>query len=446
VSGEGGKNAMLEVAHQAVALALKNGANEAAVAAGKSRQIEVQWRDGKVEKVSEATTRALGLRLYVDGRFSGVSTSDLRPEALAAFVENAVALTRKIAPDPYRTLPDPELYAGQSDIDLQIVDPRYDSVTAALRRGHAEAIEAAVRAQPRAEALLSVTTSFSDTLTETCRVHSNGFEGTSRETSFWMGAEVSMKDADGRRPEDYAFGGSRFYAELPTAAAVGQEAAARTAIRLGAQKGATAVLPMAVESRVSGQLVGYLFAALGGRGLQQKRSFLEGKLGEGVGSARLSLSDDPLLLKGFGSRLFDDEGIAARPFPVFEEGVLRSYYIDTYYGKKLGMRPTTAGLSNLRWRLGEKDQAGLLADMGEGILVTSFLGGNSNGTTGDFSLGVAGRRVRGGQLCEPIGEMNVSGNQLELWKHLAAVGNDPYPYSITRTPTLVFEGVQFAGT
>ena len=80
------------------------------------------------------------------------------------------------------------------------------------------------------------------------------------------------------------------------------------------------------------------------------------------------------------------------------------------------------------------------------MLVTGFLGGNSNGTTGDFSLGVRGYRVRGGALAEPVGEMNVSGNHLELWKHLAAVGNDPYPYSSMRTPTLVFEGVQFAGT
>jgi PmbA protein len=79
------------------------------------------------------------------------------------------------------------------------------------------------------------------------------------------------------------------------------------------------------------------------------------------------------------------------------------------------------------------------------VLVTGFLGGNSNGTTGDFSLGVKGFRIRGGAISEPVGEMNLSGNHLELWKRLSAVGNDPYPYSSMRTPTLVFDGVQFAG-
>jgi PmbA protein len=132
--------------------------------------------------------------------------------------------------------------------------------------------------------------------------------------------------------------------------------------------------------------------------------------------------------------------------PVIEAGVLKNYYIDTYYGKKLQMAPTTGGPSNLVWTLGDKDQAALLAAMKDGILVTGFLGGNSNGLTGDFSLGVQGFRVRDGKIAEPVGEMNISGNHLDLWKKLAAVGNDPYPYSSMKTPTLVFEGVQFAGT
>jgi PmbA protein len=83
--------------------------------------------------------------------------------------------------------------------------------------------------------------------------------------------------------------------------------------------------------------------------------------------------------------------------------------------------------------------------MKEGILVTGFLGGNSNGTTGDYSFGVQGFRVRGGQIAEPVAEMNISGNLTDLFKRLTAVGNDVYPYSTIRTPTLVFEGVQFAG-
>jgi PmbA protein len=168
-------------------------------------------------------------------------------------------------------------------------------------------------------------------------------------------------------------------------------------------------------------------------------------MGKAVGSPLLDVLDDPLIPKAFGSRLFDPEGLAAKRRPVFEKGVLRSYYIDSYYGKKLKMAPTSGGVSNLAWTLGPKPQGAILEDVGEGILVTGFLGGNSNGTTGDYSFGVQGFRIRGGERQEPVSEMNIAGNMLDLMAKLTAVGNDPWPYSSMRTPTLVFESVQVAG-
>ncbi|MCL4807459.1 MAG: TldD/PmbA family protein [Thermoanaerobaculia bacterium] len=436
---------MLAAAHAAVKAALGKGAQEAAARTYRVREVEVKWRDGKLEQIHEATTRGLGLTLYVDGRYANVSTSDLRPEALDTFIGDSVVLTRALTKDPFRTLPDPKLYEGQAKVDLLLEDPKYATVTPEQRRAVAKEIEAAARSVKGADAILSVTSSFSDTLAETWRVTSNGFSGSRRDTSFWISAEVSVKDPDGRKPEDYSYGGSRFVAEIPKSADVGREAAERALSRLGAKKGDSAVLTMAVENRTAGRLPAYLLGPLSGGALQQKRSFLEGKLGETIASPLVTLVDDPLVPKGFGSRLFDGEGIAAKRMPVLEAGVLKTYFIDTYYGKKLQMAPTTAGPSNLVWTLGDKDQAALLAAMKDGILVTGFLGGNSNGLTGDFSLGVQGFRVRGGKLAEPVGEMNISGNHLDLWKRLAAVGNDPFPYSSMKTPTLVFEGVQFAG-
>jgi PmbA protein len=156
--------------------------------------------------------------------------------------------------------------------------------------------------------------------------------------------------------------------------------------------------------------------------------------------------DDPLVPRALGSRAYDGEGLATRPRDVFEKGVLRNWYVDTYYGRKLDLPPTTAHPTNLSWALGSRSSDQLVADAGEAVLVTGFLGGNCNGTTGDFSLGVFGFAVRGGRVAEPLSEMNVSGNHLELWPNLVAVGNDPNPNSPLGTPTFVFEGVQIAGT
>jgi PmbA protein len=437
---------LLEITRRAARLALAKGAKEAAAGTYRARHVEVAWRDGKVEKVTEATTRGLGLDLYVDGRYASVSTNDLRDDALDRFVEDAVALARTLSPDEHRRLPDPELYRGQAAVDLELEDPSYEALDAAERRRMAEEIEAAARAVPGAEKILSVTTSAADSRSESALVQTNGFEGTKRGTDFWISAEVTVKDPDGRRPEEYAASGGRFRAAIEPPAAVGRRAAERALTRVGAVKGESAVTTLVVDNRASGRLLAALLGPLAASAIQQKRSYLEGKLGAAIASPLLDLRDDPLVPRGLGSRLYDSEGIAAKPFPIFERGVLRNYFVDTYYGRKLGIAPTTSRSSNLAWALGAKPQRDLLAEAGEGVLVTGFLGGNSNGTTGDFSLGIRGFRVRGGRIAEPVGEMNASGNHLELWRRLVAVGDDPYPYSAMRTPTLVFEGVQLAGT
>ena len=438
--------ALLDAARAVVALAQAKGAQGVAAHAARSRELSVDFRDGKLEKLSEATSRGVAVELYVDGHYSAVSTSDLRPEALSRFLADAVAMARAVAKDAYRQLPDSKLYQGQAELDLRLEDPSYQGVTAPGRLQAAEALEAAARAVPGAGKITSVTASVGDTLYESALVHSNGFEGTRRATVFSASVEVSVKDEDGRRPEESHFAASRFHGALPSAEEIGRIAGERALGRLGSRKMPSAVLPMVVENRVGGSLTMRLLGSLSAWALQQKRSFLDGKKGQAVGSSLLDIGDDPLVPEGLASRRYDGEGIAARPMRIFDNGVLQNYYIDTYYGRKLGMEPTTGGSSNLRWKLGDKSAEALVAEARDGVYVTGFLGGNANGTTGDFSLGVQGFRIRDGRLAEPVAEINIAGNQLELWKRLAAVGADPYAYSSSRTPTLLFEDVQFAGT
>jgi PmbA protein len=318
---------LFATAERCAEIARKKGASEVAARAYKVRDVSVQWRDGKLEQINEATTRGVGLQLYVDGRYASVTSSDLRPEALDTFIGDSVSMTRTLSADPFRALPDPALYAGQAKVDLKLEDPAYPTVTPEQRRRLAEELEAAARAVKGAEAILSVTTGFSDSRSESVRVHSNGFKGGRVDTSFWTSAQVSVKDQDGRRPEDWSAAGVRFLGELPAAAQVGKEAASRSLSRLGAKKPESAVLPMVLENRAAGRLVSYLAGPLSAQSLQQKRSYFEGKLGQAIGSDKLTLTDDPHLAKGFGSRLFDGEGMAARKMPIFEGGVLRSYFV-----------------------------------------------------------------------------------------------------------------------
>ncbi len=428
-----------------VDLAKAKGADAAAASSYRSRQVEVEWRDGRIEKVTEATTRGASLDLYVDGRYSAVSTSDLRDDALVRFIADAIEMTRALEKDPFRSLPDPHLYEGRSTTDLMLRDPGHEKVTADVRRQEAQEIEAMARTVPGASAIVSVSSWVSDSLTSSARVTSNGFQGEMERGSFSKGLSVTCKDGDGRRPEDWVGVGARFRDDLPKNAGIASEASDRALRRLGAHKIGSSKLTLIVEPRAAGRLVRALVSPLSGYAIQQKQSFLDGKLGKRVASSHLTLVDDPLLPKGLGSRPYDGDGFASKRRPIVEAGVLRAFLVDDYYGKKMKVAPTTGGLSNAVFAPGKKGLEALADDAHEAIVVTSFLGGNTNSTTGDYSLGVSGYRVRAGKRAEPITEMNIAGNQRDLWTQLVAVGNDPYAYSSYQTPTLVFERVTFAG-
>lgn len=440
-----------DLAQFAVAEAQRLGAQAAAAAANHVREVEVAWRDGKLERLTEAASRGLSVELYVDGRYAAVATSDIRREAVAAFLADAVVMTRALTADPHRKLPDPKRYAppevalSPDACGMQLADPSHGGLAAVERRQTAEEIEVAARAADRSGRILSVSSGVSDSQSETYRCDSQGFAGWRRGTAFWWSAEVSVQDPDGRRPEAGDYRGARFRSDLVDPAAVGRGAAERTLARIGASKPATATCSVVVDARCAGRLLSALVGPLSGAALQQQRSFYQDREGTVVGSKLLHVDDDPLVVRGLGSRLYDGDGLAAKPMAIFADGAVAGLYVDTYYGSKLGRPATTGGASNLAWRLGDLDQAGLFAQVGDGVFVTGFLGGNSNATTGDFSFGIQGFAIRDGQLAEPLAEMNMAGNHLAFWQRLVAVGNDPYRYSALRTPTLVFDGVTVAG-
>ena len=257
-------SSLTAIGTDAVALAKKKGAGEACAAVHRVREISIDWRDGKLEKIHEATTRGLSLRLFVDGRYAAASTSDLRPEALETFVQESIAVARTLAKDPFRALPEPALYAGQAAVDLKIHDARYAEVSPEQRLRLAKEIEAACRAVPGHEAIDSVTSGVSDILSETALVCSNGFEGSRADTQFWAGAEVSAKDPDGRKPQDgrtWAGASSRSCRPRPRSGRRPRSARSRASAR---RRPNPRCFPMVLDNRAGGRLVGSLFQALSG--------------------------------------------------------------------------------------------------------------------------------------------------------------------------------------
>lgn len=433
---------LLDAAERAVALALAAGAQDACVSAHWGRSLEMQRRDGKIEKVQESISQSLSFALYVDGRFSTHGTNDLDPARTQRFVNEAVAMTRLLEPDPFRQIPDPKGYEGRADLDLDTVDPTVRGIERREREQWLEALEGSSRTDDR---VVSATASVTDGFGRTARATSNGFRGTKEGTSLWYGAECTLKEDTHKRPEAYYYAGGLHRSALPSPESVGVECLRRARARIGAKKVSSRKTALILEREAASSFVGRIFGALSAASVQQKRSFLAERQGQRIASPLLTLVDDPWIVRGPGSRLWDGEGLATRPMTVIREGVLEQYYVDTYYGRKLGWAPNTGSTSNVVFRMDPGGVERLIRDAGEGILVTSWLGGNANATTGDFSLGLRGHVVRGGDVAEPISEMNVTGNFLDLLPRITAVGDDPVPWSSFRAPSMVIDAVDFSG-
>lgn len=437
-------NDQSELARWACDEATRAGAKEARVSLSRTRYVSLSYRERKIETLEESVTNGLELTLYVDGKYSAHSTSDLRADAITKFMQEAVAMTRYLTADEHRRLPESQYYANRPANDLEMTDASYKGVAPEDRHRLAQAAEAAAL-DAGGDKIISATASYYDSITETSSVASNGFQGRTERTDFWCGVDVTARDEGDKRPEEWCWEGGCYRNGVTDPVEIGKKAVARALSRIGSGKIATEKMSIVIENRSAGRLFNFMAGALYGRNLQQRQSFLEGKVGEQVASPLLTVVDDPLIVHGLASRHFDYEGISARRLPIVEKGVLRNFYIDSYYGRKLGMEPTTGSSSNVMVEPGDRGQAAWMKELGRGILVTGFLGGNSNSSTGDFSAGVQGFLFDKGEIVQPVSEMNLAGNHLEFWHKLIGVGNDPYPYSSMRTPCLVFEGITMAG-
>lgn len=420
------------------------GADDCRAGIESERLVEIRYRERKPENIKEASTKGLFIQVFANNRYSSQSTSDLRKDALKDFISNAVATTKLLEEDPYRTLPDPKYYEGRAKLDLGMLDPDYKKFTPEDRHSMVKAMEEACLAKG-GEKVISATATERDSHVELVIMTSNGFEGNVEATVYVAGAELTVQDEGDRRPRGYNYVVAFSRKSMPKPEEIGAVAAERTLDLLGGKKIKTETLPVIIENRNVPQIFGGLLEAMYGYNIQQKRSFLADKKGKKIASEHLTLIDDPFVAGGLGSRLFDGDGFATKKRTVIDAGVLKEFYLDWYYSRKLGWEPTTGGPSNLIIPPGKRSVKEIMKDLGRGIFITGFIGGNSNSTTGDASIGIIGHLFEDGKPSQAVAEMNIAGNHLEFWQRLAEVANDPWIYSSWRMPSLVFTDVVVSG-
>lgn len=436
------RKALQERAAKAVEMALAAGADGVWATTTANRSTECEVRNGKLELMKESNSRSLSLELYVAGRYFAHSTSDLRDASLQAFVKEAVALTRALEPDPHRKLTDPALFEGRVENGLDSVDPTVAELTPESRIERCMQLDARMAGKPK---VISASSSSMDASYDYAAASSNGFSGAFGATVVGLSGNVTLQGEGDKRPEDGMGAYARHASDLPDPVWIGDEALRRANARLGAQQGPTMTATMVVDRRAVGRLIYPLLMPARGAAVQQNQSFWADKLAKPLLSKRFELIDDPHIPRGMSSSPFDGDGIATRRRPLVTGGALQTFLLDVYYANKLGKKPTGGSWTNLVIEPGKGDLDSLVGQVDRGVYVTDWLGGNSDATSGEFSLGLRGHMIERGKITRPVGEMNVTGNLLDLFAKVAAVGDDVWTLSSIRSPTVVFDGVSFSG-
>jgi PmbA protein len=436
--------------HEAVAAALKVGADAAEAVFAERQSLSVNVRSGDLEEVEREESRDLGIRVFVGRRQAVVSGSDVSAEGRRKLIERVVAMARLAPEDPYAGFaPRDRLAQGPfADFDL------FDAAEPSPETLEAQAREAEVAARGVAGVTNSDGGSAAWSASQWRLATSEGFYGEHRASGFSLSASAVAGEGSGmeRGGEGRT---TRHGADLPTPASIGAEAGKRAVQRLGARKIDSITAPVIFENRLAISLIGPLIGAISGPSVARGVSFLKDRLGQPLFAKGVNLVDDPHKVRGLGSSPFDDEGVANRRMALIADGVLTSWLLNTASAKQLGLETTghaSRGLagppgvstSNLTLEPGDRDLAGLMADAKDGLLITSMFGPSLNSNTGDWSVGCSGFWFEGGEIAYPVTEITVAGNLIDIWGRLV-IGSDLEFRGAANAPSLLVDAMPIAG-
>lgn len=449
MSSEIDSAALLSRASQLIDLARKAGADAADAVVVRSRAQSVSVRLGQVEGTESSESDDFSLRVFVGNRVASVSANP--GFDLQALAERAVAMAKVSPEDPFACLAD-EGDLAKSYPDLELFDPT--EVSSAELREAALATEAAALAVPGVSN--SVGGSASAGMGGLVLVTSHGFAGHYMGSRF--GRSVSVIAGEGTGMErDYDFDSRLYFAELDTAEEIGRRAGERVVKRINPRQVPTDKnVTVVFDPRVARGFVGHIAGAINGASVARKTSFLRDKMGQQVLKAGLSITDDPLIVRGPASRPFDGEGVSGKRLVMIEDGVLKSWFLSTSAAREIGGGLKTNGRgvrggttvspssTNLALEPGDISPEELIRSVGTGFYVTELIGQGVNMITGEYSRGATGFWIENGELTFPVSEVTIASNLKDMFMRVTQANDIDRDFGVA-APTLAIEGMTLAG-
>ncbi len=440
------EQARLDRVSELVEAARRAGADAADAVCVASRSISVSIRERKVENSEAAESDDVSLRVFVDGRVASVgATSGYEPGRLA---ERAVAMARVAPVDESRSLAEPDHLAHEV-VDLDLFDDSWPDTEAMVAT--ALAMEGAADAVDGVSQIMGA--GVSCTRSGLTLATSGGFSGSYRGSHFSQ--SVAALAGTGQSMErDYDFSSARHRSDLRDPEAIGRHAGERTVRRLGGRKMPTGPVTVVFDPRVARGLAGTMGQLVNGSAVVRKTSFWRDLMGQAVAASGITLTDNPQIRRGGGSRPFDGEGVRGAPMTMVEEGVLRSWFLSTSTARELGLQTNGRGArsgaqvvpssTNLAIEAGAISAEDMIRDIDHGFYVTEVIGQGVNLITGDYSRGASGFRIEKGELTYPVTEVTIAANLKDMFRQMVAADDLDRSFA-TAAPTLRIEGMTLAG-
>ena len=409
------------------------------------RSSGVQVRLGETESVSRSEGEEIGLRLFVGQRSATVASSDLSNEALGVLVDRCLAMAREAPEDRYAGLAPPDLLERGDPPSLDMDDP--------VEPDPAELKARALEAETASLAIPGVTNSSGAgagaSASTMALATSGGFSGAYRASGHSCTA-VAVAGEGASMQRDYAGHSARYLGDLESSAEIGRKAGERAVARLNPGRPRPGRYPVIFDQRVASTLLGHFAGAITGSSIARKTSFLRDRLGQAVFGSGVTIVDDPLRPRGLRSRPFDAEGVHVSRQELVSAGVLNQWIADSAAARQLGIEPTGqaargvggapgASPSNLYIEAGPRTREELLASVAEAVLVIELIGQGVNGVTGDYSRGAVGFMVRGGEIAEPVAEITIAGNLIDMFAILEPASDLEFRRGIDSPTILVPE-------
>lgn len=426
----------------AIDTAQKAGAT-AEVGVTKVSGLSVSTRLQEIENVEFTNDGALGISVYLGQQKGNASTSDLSEEAIKNTVEAALAIAKYTSPDDCTGLADKELMAFEAP-DLAL----YHEASVDVEQATKLALEAEKAAlEYDAKIVNSNGASFNSHTGVRVYANTHGMLQSYLSSRYSLSCSVIGGELD-QLENDYEYTVSREFDALSSADWVGQNCAKKVIARLNPQKLTTREVPVVFLNDVATGLISHLTGAISGGSLYRKSSFLLDHLGKQVLPDWFQISERPHLLRRLASTPFDSEGVRTQDLEIIQDGVLQTYLLTSYSGRKMGMQSTghAGGIHN--WLVKPNLTGGLTAllrQMGTGLLVTDVMGQGVNIVTGDYSRGAAGFWVENGEIQYPVAEITIAGQLQDMLKNIVAVADDVEHRSNIQTGSILLDKMKISG-